>query len=292
MGDKQILTIKFAEIVVRFYFPEKIGIPTELVPYIYEDTKSPDVEYEICLLERPLDLSENAVASVAGMEIYQYKKGWIRVFKALKEKNGCQVACFIRENGRHILYYPASKWKFYAEEFHFLHLIAIEEILIRKDAFLLHSSLVMLNGQAVLFSGPSGIGKSTQAELWKKCLGAEILNGDRCVIRKMDDKFYGCGSPWCGTSGIYRKEYAPIKGIFVLKQASENTVRRLKIEAFLNMYQQSIINTWNKKFLAKISDLIANLADQIPVYELSCRPDEDAVMMAYQTVFGEEIEYG
>ena len=48
-------------------------------------------------------------------------------------------------------------------------------------------------GKAIAFSGPSGVGKSTQAEIWKQCFQADILNGDRALLRKADQgwKAYG-----------------------------------------------------------------------------------------------------
>ena len=158
-------------------------------------------------------------------------------------------------------------------------------MLIRNQALLLHSSVVKLGEHTVLFSGPSGIGKSTQAKLWETYLGAEIVNGDRCVIRKKENDFWGSGSPWCGTSGIYSKEQAPIKGIFILKQASENSVRRLGIEAFKALYPQCIVNTWDKSFMEQLTELLTGLLEAVPVYELACRPDQKAVELAYQTLF-------
>ena len=155
----------------------------------------------------------------------------------------------------------------------------------RRDALLLHSSVVEINGYTILFSGPSEIGKSTQAGLWKKYLGAEVINGDRCVIRRKDGVFWGSGSPWCGSSGIYQQKQAPIKGIFILKRASQNSVRRLGIEAFKSMFHQCIVNTWDTDFMKKISDLLIELLAECPVYELACRPEKEAVELAYHTLF-------
>lgn len=155
----------------------------------------------------------------------------------------------------------------------------------RFNAFLLHSSVVQIHGKSVLFSGPSCAGKSTQAELWRRHLGADILNGDRCVVMKKADGFYGGGSPWCGTSGIHRREQAPIAGIFLVNKAPENRVQRLGFEAFAPLISQTIINSWDIDFMAKISTLYADLLRQVPVYRLDCLPDAAAVKVAYDTLF-------
>lgn len=279
------LTISFAGLTVHFTLPNKLNLPEELTTFLCSDESSFDIEYEIQLLEEPLCLDHLTPFVGNGVRIYPYKNSWLRVYPALIAADGCQVALFLCSKNKYILYYPASRWEFYSSELHLLHLIAGEHLLLQHEAFLLHSSFVEINGQAVLFSGPSCIGKSTQAALWEKYLSANILNGDRCVIRKFPDGFYGCGSPWAGTSKIYHKEMAPIKGIFLLKQSSENSIRRLGVEAFSRLYNQSIVNSWDTAFVEKLTSLISELMSEIPIYELSCRPDEEAVRLAYHTLF-------
>lgn len=278
-------TITFAGISITFRLPEEIQIPEAFENFLEESQKEEGISYEVRLREHPLQIEAPLVSRYEGVDIYYNRKEQWRDYTPLHEKDGCQVVCYLSQSGKNVLYYPATRWNYYAEELHCLHLIGIEEILLRKDAFLLHSSLVEIEGKTVLFCGPSGVGKSTQADLWKKHLGAEILNGDRCVVRKVEDTIYGCGSPWAGTSGIYRKEMAPIQGIFLLKQGKENTIRPVKTEAFRKIYQQSVVNSWNTAFVEKITDLILAVLEQVPVYEVTCRPEKEAVELAYHTLF-------
>lgn len=75
------------------------------------------------------------------------------------------------------------------------------DILAGYGQLVLHSSYVLPpNGKAVLFSGPSGIGKSTQAALWQRYAGADVINGDRTLIRT--DDLTANGVFYSGTSGI------------------------------------------------------------------------------------------
>lgn len=284
--NRQNFSSRFAGLVFRFKFPEAVSIPAALLPFLCEDTLLPQAEYEIQLLDRPLCPEDPASAVLPDARIYySYSGSWLRIYPSWIAEDGCQVALFLRSEGNYILYYPASSWDLFKKNLHFLPLIAIETALLPYDAFLLHSSLVHLSGEAVLFSGPSGIGKSTQAALWEKHLHAKIINGDRCVIRKMSGKFYGCGSPWAGTSKIYHPETAPIRGIFLLKQAPENSIRRVTAAAFSRIYSQSLVNSWDSAFIGQITHLISELFEQIPIYELSCRADEEAVRLAYDTLY-------
>ena len=140
------------------------------------------------------------------------------------------------------------------------------------------SSFISWQNNGILFTAPSGTGKSTQADLWKKYEDADIYNGDRTIIRKIDGKYYGFGSPYAGSSGIYRNESAPIKAIVVIEQGPDNVIRRLHgREAFLPLFRETLMNTWNKEYMEKMTDLLMDAACQIPVYHLSCRPDQDAV---------------
>lgn len=285
MYKLQNVTIRFSEISVKFVFPSEIGIPKEFKEFLIEDQGNADVEYQVHLLEQPMQFAGELVGSYNGMQVYRTEEGTIRNYTPLTEKDGCQVACLFRKHQKHTLYYPAKRWDFYSQELHLLHLIGIEEVLMRHQALLLHSAVVKLGGYTVLFSGPSGIGKSTQARLWETHLGAKAINGDRCVIRKKENTFWGSGSPWCGTSGIYSKEQAPIKGIFILKQASVSSVKRLGIEAFKALYSQCIVNLWDEAFVGQLTELLSKLLEQVPVYELACQPDQAAVELAYHTLF-------
>ena len=75
------------------------------------------------------------------------------------------------------------------------------DILADAGMLVLHSAYIITRqGQGILFSGPSGIGKSTQAALWQRYAGAEIVNGDRALVRP--DTGTVSGVFYAGTSGI------------------------------------------------------------------------------------------
>ena len=86
---------------------------------------------------------------------------------------------------------------------------------------ILHSAyIVTQEGEGILFSGPSGAGKSTQAELWRQYAGAQVINGDRSLIRPADGTAHGI--LYSGTSGICRNVSAPLRAIVLPVQAAEN----------------------------------------------------------------------
>ena len=288
MGKEYSFCLALSGITVRFITPTPISLPDNFQPFQVDEPARADEEYRVELLTAPLDPGVPRIHQEGAADIYRTDRGWLHLYPTLGDDAGCQVGCLCCPDGRHTLYYPASRWEEYARIWRCGHLIGAEKFLLRHDAFLLHSSCVRINNQTVLFSGPSGAGKSTQAELWKQHLGADILNGDRAIIRRTETGFTAAGSIWAGSSGIYRREQAPLAGIFLLQQAEENRVERLGFEAFVPLFSQTILNSWDPEFMAAISGLYADFLARVPVYRLCCRPDRDAVELAYTTLFGKE----
>ena len=60
------------------------------------------------------------------------------------------------------------------------------------DAFLMHASVVAVDGEAYAFAAPSGTGKTTHTRLWLQQFGsrAQVVNGDKPVFRFMDGALY------------------------------------------------------------------------------------------------------
>jgi len=169
-------------------------------------------------------------------------------------------------------------------------LMVMELFFQRLDAFLLHCSFIRFSDYAVLFSAPPGIGKSTQADLWHLYENAEILNGDRAMIRRLDDRWIAYGLPIAGSSGIYRNECAPVKAIVVLRQAKQNSVRRLSLpEALRHLYPEVTVHRWDDQFVNTALNQLISLFSSVPAYLLECRPDQGAVQLLKDTLFPGDI---
>lgn len=160
----------------------------------------------------------------------------------------------------------------------FWSLFALEKHMIEKDSLILHCNYMVYNNHGILFSGPSGIGKSTQGNLWKKHRNASIKNGDKGLLLKDDGKWHVDGWPVCGSSEICENERHKIGAIVFLNQGKENIVTLLdKKSAIKKMISQITINYWNQDFVHKAFTLIEEICDNVNIYELTCTPDERAV---------------
>lgn len=164
----------------------------------------------------------------------------------------------------------------------------LHKALLQRDAAILHASYIDWKGQAVLFTAPSGTGKSTQAELWAKYAGAEIVNGDRALVRQRDGRWYAFGYPCCGSSKICLNRALPLRAIVVLRQGIENRIEQLtapqKIRALAAATE---VYPWDSQEINHALDIAAQLAGEVTVLRLSCRPDEEAVKTLKQYLEGQ-----
>lgn len=166
-----------------------------------------------------------------------------------------------------------------------LGLLALEHDCLCRDAFLLHAAYVISDGQAILFSAPSGHGKSTQADLWAAQAGAKIVNGDRALVFRRDGRWFAGGFPVCGSSDFCLDEAAPLGAMVFLEKAPENQAITLTPPQTLRrFYSQVFVNRWNADDCGAVSNLLIALSENIPVFHYRCTKEADAVTHLRQRI--------
>lgn len=173
-----------------------------------------------------------------------------------------------------IVAYMESAYQFYLE-------------LVKYDGFYLHSSAVVRDGKAYLFSGPCRVGKSTHAGLWQKTFGPEVfvINDDKPALRRIDGKWYAYGTPWCGKDGINRNACAPVAGVCFLKQGPENKIRLLSVEETMHKVLTQTIYKFDD--VSALDAMLRNLErfiTEVPAYELENIPEPSAARLSYETM--------
>ena len=176
---------------------------------------------------------------------------------------------------------------FDAYDFHILLSQIFYTHAVQRRMIQLHSSLIATtDNRGLMFLGPSGIGKTTQAELWHKYRDALIINGDIVFVQETENAFLGWGTPWHGSSPYCENTNVPVEALIVLKQAPENSIRELTgFEKVSEVSNSVFYPRWLENGMELCLETLDHLLSKLPVYELRCRPDEDAVRLTEETIF-------
>ncbi|MCD8023619.1 MAG: hypothetical protein LUF30_11830, partial [Lachnospiraceae bacterium] len=156
-----------------------------------------------------------------------------------------------------------------------LRYLPMREIMQQNGVLFLHASQIAVEGKGILFTAPSGVGKSTQAKLWKEAQNAKIICNDRTLVRKTAKGWRTYGYPFDGSEPVCSGEVHSLGAVVVLEQAQENQVFRMRAtKALSRMMQQMVIDTWNAKARSKAVELLIPLIEEVPIYLLRCTPDQ------------------
>ena len=179
--------------------------------------------------------------------------------------------------GRIVLVIPPEFQERFAQNANWLLYLALERPLLHHGRLILHASAVLYHGRAILFTAPSGGGKSTQAEIWARSLHAQIINGDKVILQDDGTDLIAYGSPIAGSSGIYRDIRAPVAAIVQLEKGDENTVAPLTMrERYLLLYGEAVKSDWDPAFNKELLRRVASYPQRTEYVRLRCVPDRSA----------------
>lgn len=154
------------------------------------------------------------------------------------------------------------------------------------DAIMLHSSAVVVDNKAYIFSADSGVGKSTHTALWLELLGekAYIINDDKPVIRYLDGKLYVYGSPFSGKNFINRNARAEIGGICFIERAEQNFIDSIKVQKAIPLMLKQTVTRLELRSADKMLSVIDKILTSAKVYKMGCTPEISAAELAYKVM--------
>lgn len=165
--------------------------------------------------------------------------------------------------------------------------------LLNHNGFVFHSSAVVYNNKAYLFTAPSGTGKSTHTSLWIKYLGddkAKILNDDKPAIVIENGEVFAYGTPFSGKTDLNINEKYKLGGICYLSQANKNEIRKLTLREFLPKIIEQTHKKNNEQFMDKLFVRIDQIAPFIDFYELKCDISKQAFITSFNAMTGDKYE--
>jgi len=146
-------------------------------------------------------------------------------------------------------------------------------MLAREGGMLMHASSAIRDGKAYVFTGVSGVGKTTISRLAPA--GVHLLTDEMSFVRLHGGEYRAHGTPFSGDLGRPGENLqAPLAGIFLLAQGPENRIDELSASDAVRGLMANIL------FFAKDAALTnavfaaaIELAARVPVRRLTFLPD-------------------
>ena len=264
------------------------------------------VQMQIEILQRTTPFHPNGKTLIRNEELVvcENEQGYIILFPSMNQIREAHMT----RDGRFAQIYVKGldKEKTKEELFH-----AIRHFFLffaqRQGFFAIHSASILYRDQVWLFSGHSGMGKSTHTNLWKEQFGTKIINGDLNLIgwsngeqdnigqsvNKPSSKGQPIvyGMPWCGTSGIASTKSYPLGGIVLLGRSDNDHFESLtNDQKIVRVMQRMISPVWTEDMLEANLECAAKLAKEVPIYYLLCTKEPSAAYVMKARIDKEDAQ--
>ena len=264
------------------------------------------VQMQIEILQRTTPFHPNGKTLIRNEELVvcENEQGYIILFPSMNQIREVHMT----RDGRFAQIYVkgVDKEKTKEELFH-----AIRHFFLffaqRQGFFAIHSASILYRDQVWIFSGHSGMGKSTHTNLWKEQFGTEIINGDLNLIgwsnggqdnigqsvNKQSLKGHPIvyGMPWCGTSGIASTKLYPLGGIVLLGRSDNDHFESLQNDQkIVRVMQRMISPVWTEDMLEANLKCAAKLAKEVPIYYLLCTKEPSAAYVMKARIDKEDAQ--
>ncbi len=123
----------------------------------------------------------------------------------------------------------------------------------------LHSSAVVVDGYAYLFSADSGTGKSTHTGLWLEHFKekAFIINDDKPVLRLENGQWFVYGTPWSGKTDLNINVKAKLGAIVFLERAKENHITPIEVKEAIPLFFNQTVRRLKREEKMDLSNHIS-----------------------------------
>ena len=269
---------------LTFTSEKPLRLQGNMLPFL-SDASAPDCKVACRVLDKPFSPEGTLLSQKEERTVFRNGR---QVFRCLSGQCGGTVAaCIAYEIGvpeTAVLTVTEKDRLWTTDHLRLWSTICLPQLLLPFRALIFHASYIDDHGSGILFTAPSGTGKSTQAELWRIYRGARVLNGDKAGVTLRETPM-AHGLPFSGTSNICENVSLPLRAIVVLSQAPVNTVRRLRPSEAVaalcsNLFVDQVISEeWNFAL-----NLLLDLVASVPVYALACTPYERAVQTLEQVL--------
>lgn len=268
--------ISIADICIHLHSETIIELESGYIPFLADENATPEID-AVCFDKIPaIDLNKMSLAFEARNEnqrfysIYKSEKGLCFAIYNQQNINEIQQIAYLNpdftqwviySNGRMALKYPMGP-------------IIMHYLTLYTDAVLMHASCAFDGEKGRMFSGFSGVGKSTMSKIWASS-GAQIINDDRLIIRKVDNQFLVYNTPMYYDDDSKK---CPLSAIYLISHSPENKILKVKgALAVSKVMAFCIQNNFEREFISKRLQLFAEICSAADIYELGFVPTSEVI---------------
>lgn len=157
--------------------------------------------------------------------------------------------------------------------------------------FVFHGACISYKNKGLLFTAPSGTGKTTHIKLWKQCFpkDVDIVNGDKPIIKIENDGIRVYGSPYAGKEKWNKNRSVLLHSICIIKQSNTNSIKMLTpAEAMKYLYHQIYFSKTDRECGILSLELFDDLLTRCPMYLLECNISREAVTCSFEGMIKDE----
>ena len=264
--------------------------PERLVPFFAGDER-PEAVYRFAYRET-LSLPPGAelVGALSDLAVFRLGEGHLFVFLSEGVPYAMTRECSPEE---YRITLPLDSLQAQLHPYVIPNLLMLERPLLRRDCLVLHSSCVATERGSILFTAPSGGGKTTQSEFWRDSCGAHIVNGDKNALgRKPGGGFVTYGLPFSGSSPDCLNENHPLRAVVLLGKGPRDELVRLNGRGFAQLFSQIVQHPWDADYMERALGLAQALCEEASVYFYSCTKRPQAALTLRDALEREEERHG
>lgn len=278
--------LQLAGIVIAIHSERDLVIDPAYDPFLLQSPAKPDTEVSISWV---WDDSILPTTQLLGEDALQqfYQDGDCRYCVTKGGVNG-PVACAQYDDEFRKIRCTINEKPFLlpTRSFHsIIRMLPIRALLLHFDVLFFHASQISFQGNGILFSAPSGTGKTTQAKLWQKYRGADLVSNDRVMVRCLQGAWQTFSFPLDGSEPIIGSYVNQLAAIILLKQGLKNEISQPNPSQILSFLMgQMVMDCWSDSAKVKHILHLMSLIEEIPVLQLTCTADETAVTVLEQAL--------
>lgn len=154
--------------------------------------------------------------------------------------------------------------------------------------FIMHASVLEVDGEGYAFLAPSGTGKTTQTRLWLEHFGARarVVNGDKPLIRARQEgdswNFVAYGTPWNGKEGMGCNASVKLKALYMLERAPQPECIPAPQAYSIDRLFRQLLMPEKEEQMETLLEMADKVIEALPMYILRCNMKDESVVAAYE----------